>query len=258
MPPRKSATQASRAISHPDGDPHLGGSDEEVKKKKISQNGAARRGGKLQTYGKRGRPPKVIKSISLPGKLDLESPQGESSPRTSRPKPTPIVKRKRSPSLLIHSSPLMNEGGGSVLVGVEESDTQTRANDDEPLFLYTNFPDPIRKRAKMSHNSSEVDELSDFSSSHSAGPGSPDSEVEILAFTPALLTHSEPADSVSTTQVSHGSRHIEEPTWTSQNLGSYVWVLIEPTVVRVVDPNKDQSQDEYRIWWPGKVSYSFV
>lgn len=105
-------------------------------------------------------------------------------------------------------------------------------------------------------SSSIPDHLSDLTSlSHSAGPASSDSEVEILAFTPAILAPSDSAGNASKQVV---SRQRVEPVWTSQDLGSYVWVLIEPTTARVIDLDKDQKrQDEYRMWWPGKVGNSF-
>lgn len=266
LPRRKSATQASRAfadqLDSSDGDSQPGESEGETKKKK-------KKGGKLQTYGKRGRPLKAapLTTTTRPAKLELESPKGGPSPRAPKPKPKPkqIVKRKRSPSLSILSSTPMKQAGISAPVGAVEPANQTNGNDNEISLLPTNFPGRVRKRAKASSQDAppsrpKKDIFSDLTSvSHSMGPGNSDSEIEILSFTPAVLPPSGPTG-VASPQVpsSQGSRHRVEPTWTSQNLGCYVWVLIEPTTSRVVDPNKDQSQDEYRMWWPGKASDSFI
>jgi hypothetical protein len=271
LPRRKSATQASRAfadqLDSSDGDSQPGGSDAETKKKKKVPNKGTNKSGRLQTYGKRGRPLKAApltttNTLAVPAKLELESPEGGPSPRAPKPKPKAkqIVKRKRSPSLSILSSTPMKQAGISAPVGAVEPANQTNPSDNEIILLSTNFPERVRKRAKGLLSQDDVpssrpqkDNLSVIS--HSVGLGSSDSEIEILSFTPAALP---PSGSTATTSPkaasSHGSRHRVEPAWTSQNLGCYVWVLIEPTTCRVVDPNKDQSQDEYRMWWPGKVS----
>src|SRR5260221_2513713 len=113
LPRRKSATQASRAFADQvdswDGDSLTGGSDGETRKKKKVPNKGTNKGGKLQTYGKRGRPLKaapLTTTIALPAKLELESPEGGPSPRAPKPKPKlkQIVKTKGSPSLSIFSS----------------------------------------------------------------------------------------------------------------------------------------------------------
>ena len=276
-PRRKSATQASRAfadqLDSSDGDSQLGGSDGEAtkgkkKKKTVSKKGVVNKGSKLQTYGKRGKALKAapLTSAIAVSKLEVESLEVEPSPRAPKPKPKPkqIVKRKRSPSLSILSSTPMKQTRISVPVGAMETGIQTNASDTEILLLHTTSPEPFRKRARASQaslaSSPTPDILSDLTSlSPSVGPGSPDSEIEILSFTPAVLNPAETAG-IASTQVAptHGSRHRMEPPWTSQNLGCYVWVLIEPTIGRVADPNKDQSQDECRMWWPGKASRSFI
>lgn len=257
LPVRKSALQASQAIADQldssDDDSQTGGSDREVKKQKKSpKKAAASRGGRPRTYGKRGRLPKAAgKTDAIPGK----SPEAESSPRAPKPKPK---KRKRSPSLLIYSSSPMKQIGSSIPVGAEESDMQAKASDIEVSLLYATSPERVLKRAKMSHSGPlEEDRLSDLTSlSPSPKPDSSDSEIEILAFTSAP---SESAGYASTQVVSnYGSKPRVEPIWTSQNLGSYVWVLIEPTTARVVDPSKDQGQDECRMWWPGMASDLFI
>lgn len=276
LPRRKSATQASRAfadqLDSSDGDSQPGGSDVESKKKKKVPKKGTNKGGKLQTYGKRGRrplkaAPLTTTTIALPAKLELESPEGGPSPRAPKPKPKPkqIVKRKGSPSL--SSSTPMKQADISAPVAAVEPANQTNASDNEISVLSTtNSSERVRKKAKASSQDGspslpKKDILSDLTAvSHSnMGPGSSDSEIEILSFTPAVLPPSGPIGIVSPQVASsHGSRHRVEPAWSSQNLGCYVWVLIEPTTACVVDPNKDQSQDEYRMWWPGKASDSFI
>ena len=44
---------------------------------------------------------------------------------------------------------------------------------------------------------------------------------------------------------------LNEPAWSVTDLGSYVWVLLEPKSNRVYNPDRDDCKE--RLWWPAKV-----
>jgi hypothetical protein len=46
---------------------------------------------------------------------------------------------------------------------------------------------------------------------------------------------------------------LDEPPWSANDLGSYVWVLLEPKSNRVYDPDRDNNDSKERLWWPAKV-----
>lgn len=46
---------------------------------------------------------------------------------------------------------------------------------------------------------------------------------------------------------------LNEPAWSVNDLGSYVWVLLEPKSNRVYDPDRDENDFKERLWWPAKV-----
>ena len=46
---------------------------------------------------------------------------------------------------------------------------------------------------------------------------------------------------------------LSEPAWSVNDLGSYVWVLLEPKSNRVYNPDRDESDCKERLWWPAKV-----
>ena len=46
---------------------------------------------------------------------------------------------------------------------------------------------------------------------------------------------------------------LNEPAWSVNDLGSYVWVLLEPKSNRVYDPDRDENDCKERLWWPAKV-----
>ena len=46
---------------------------------------------------------------------------------------------------------------------------------------------------------------------------------------------------------------LNEPAWSVNDLGSYVWVLLEPRSNRVYNPDRDESDCKERLWWPAKV-----
>lgn len=46
---------------------------------------------------------------------------------------------------------------------------------------------------------------------------------------------------------------LNEPAWSVNDLGSYVWVLLEPKSNRVYNPDRDENDCKERLWWPAKV-----
>ena len=46
---------------------------------------------------------------------------------------------------------------------------------------------------------------------------------------------------------------LNEPVWSINDLGSYVWVLLEPKSNRVYNPERDENDWKERLWWPAKV-----
>lgn len=50
---------------------------------------------------------------------------------------------------------------------------------------------------------------------------------------------------------------LNEPVWSANDLGSYVWVLLEPKSNRVYDPDRDENDCKERLWWPAKVCVCF-
>ena len=46
---------------------------------------------------------------------------------------------------------------------------------------------------------------------------------------------------------------LNEPAWSVNDLGSYVWVLLEPKSNRVYNPDRVEDDFKERLWWPAKV-----
>ena len=46
---------------------------------------------------------------------------------------------------------------------------------------------------------------------------------------------------------------LNEPAWSEKDLGSYVWVLLEPKSNRVYYSNRDENDCKEWLWWPAKV-----
>ena len=46
---------------------------------------------------------------------------------------------------------------------------------------------------------------------------------------------------------------LNEPAWSVNDLGSYVWVLLEPKSNRVYNPDREENDCKVRLWWPAKV-----
>ena len=46
---------------------------------------------------------------------------------------------------------------------------------------------------------------------------------------------------------------LNEPAWSVNDLGSYVWVLLEPKSNRVYNPDRVENDCKERLWWPAKV-----
>ncbi|KAF8808984.1 hypothetical protein BYT27DRAFT_7254873 [Phlegmacium glaucopus] len=46
---------------------------------------------------------------------------------------------------------------------------------------------------------------------------------------------------------------LNEPTWSANDLDSYVWVLLEPKSNHVYDPARDENDRKGRLWWPAKI-----
>jgi hypothetical protein len=46
---------------------------------------------------------------------------------------------------------------------------------------------------------------------------------------------------------------LNEPAWSVNDLGSYVWVLLEPKSNRVYNPDRDEDDCKEWLWWPAKV-----
>ena len=46
---------------------------------------------------------------------------------------------------------------------------------------------------------------------------------------------------------------LNELAWSVNDLGSYVWVLLEPKSNRVFNPDRDENDCKGRLWWPAKV-----
>lgn len=50
---------------------------------------------------------------------------------------------------------------------------------------------------------------------------------------------------------------LAEPAWSTNDLDSYVWVLLEPKSSRVYDPDRDKNDCKERLWWPAKVCATY-
>jgi len=245
LPRRKSATKAARAfagqLDSADDDSQGSGSDGEPKRN-ASKKGSGRGGGVEKTHGRRtkAKTTAVFNSGFGPGPL-LQAAQEFAS---TRQKPRPIIGRKRGSSPLPMSSP-PKMARKSTPVGVEESSMCARLNSDQPSLA-------VARNAQSILILSD-DGCSDLSSLPSdSRPSSPDSEVEIVEIPGPLLTPSRPACGSSKQSTYDGKQH-KKVQWTTQNLGPYVWVLVEPKNVRVFDPNLDKNDHQDRLWWPGKV-----
>lgn len=237
LPRRKSATKAARAfagqLDSTDDDSQGSGSDGEPKKN-ASKKGSRRGGGAGKTYGRRtkAKAAAVFNSMSGPGQLVQQF-------ASTRPKSRPIANRKGGSSPLPMSSPL-KMACKSTPVGVEESTTCARLNSNQPSLAIA--------RNAQSTLKLDDDGCSDLSSlPGDSRPASPDSEVEIVEIPAPVLGPSRPACDSSTQST------YKKIQWSTQNLGPYVWVLVEPKNVRVFDPNLDKNDHQDRLWWPGKV-----
>jgi hypothetical protein len=56
----------------------------------------------------------------------------------------------------------------------------------------------------------------------------------------------------------YGLTELNEPPWSVADLGSYVWVLLEPKSNRVYNPDRDEDDCKERLWWPAKVCVQYT
>lgn len=100
---------------------------------------------------------------------------------------------------------------------------------------------------------SDLSDLTSLSSSTRSSSPSMASPVDSDAPKPPLCTPPKvvplPAGLNKYGQLSE----LNEPTWSANDLDSYVWVLLDPKSNRVYDPDRDENECKDRLWWPAKV-----
>lgn len=96
----------------------------------------------------------------------------------------------------------------------------------------------------------EIDD-SDLTSLSSSATTSP---VDNVMPKPPLYTPPKVVPSSARRGLKFGQlTELNEPVWSANNLGSYVWVFLEPKSNRVYDPDRDKNDLKARLWWPAKV-----
>jgi hypothetical protein len=96
---------------------------------------------------------------------------------------------------------------------------------------------------------SDASDLTSLSSSTTTSP------IDNLVSRPPLCTPPKVAPLAARREVEYGRLvELNEPAWSIDNLGSYVWVLLEPKSNRVYNPDRDEIDCIDRLWWPAKVS----
>jgi hypothetical protein len=96
----------------------------------------------------------------------------------------------------------------------------------------------------------EIDD-SDLTSLSSSATTSP---VDSVMPKPPLYTPSKVVPLSARRGLKFGQlTELNEPVWSANNLGSYVWVFLEPKSNRVYDPDRDENDFKERLWWPAKV-----
>ena len=85
-------------------------------------------------------------------------------------------------------------------------------------------------------------------------PSTTTSPIDNIVPRPPLCTPSKVVPLVARRGLEYGQlAELNGPAWSVNDLGSYVWVLLEPKSNRVYDPDRDENDFKERLWWPAKV-----
>jgi hypothetical protein len=97
---------------------------------------------------------------------------------------------------------------------------------------------------------SDASDLTSLASSTTTSP------IDNLVSRPPLCTPPKVVPLAARRGLEYGQlAELNKPAWSVNDLGSYVWVLLEPTSHRVYNPNRDDCKE--RLWWPAKVCMCF-
>ena len=146
---------------------------------------------------------------------------------------------KGSPSKTHYGSP-SSDTVASALVSTSSHRPGPRSTDKKGLLRLTISPSLIIE--------SDGSDLTSLSSSTTTSP------IDNNVPKPFLCTPSKIVPLAARRGLKFGQlAELDEPAWSANDLGSYVWVLLEPKSSRVYDPDRDGNDSEERIWWPAKV-----
>ena len=95
---------------------------------------------------------------------------------------------------------------------------------------------------------SDASDLTSLSSSATTSP------IDNIVPRPPLCTPPNVVALAARRGLEYGQHaELNEPAWSVNGLGSYVWVLLEPKSKYVYDPGRDENNCKERLWWPAKV-----
>lgn len=139
----------------------------------------------------------------------------------------------------INGSPITYHGSDAAVstTSVVGSTSSQRPDKKGSLYIST---DPLLI------TESDVSDLTSLASSTTTSP------IDNLVSRPPLCTPPKLVPLAARRGFEYGQLgELNEPAWSVNELGSYVWVLLEPKSNRVYNPNRDDCKK--RLWWPAKV-----
>jgi len=196
-------------------------------------------------------------SDSIADQLDSDSLSGNSSISDGEQR-RPFVKRKYGKRMKSQRKSISEKGGPhSVNLKTLESMSQSSSKDIPPndssisLQAYTSqSTEPLEATATAAPIPSDLDDLSDLTSLSSDESSTPDLTTTKAKDVPKPRSTATPKASTSKSTKAKASSKWKEP-----DVGSYVWVLIDPETQRAYDEGKHKDDGVERVWWPGKVSF---
>ena len=226
-------------------DSHLSGSGGEAATMKEKGLGSPI----TRTYGKRNRRRAAVAASAMEAS---SSPMKEGTARKGKSKLVKKDPSPPSPDILLFTKLKTPVRLGDDYKGATVARPRTRP---KPTLQKQKLPSPPTEiLMDLSGEMSELTSLSSLSRS-----GSPDDKVELVGAV-AHIPASPPLKPVASTsnvmsQLGLGD-YQRQHTWSVKQLGSYVWVLVEPVGTTVFDPALHEDDGKERVWWPGKVRFA--
>ena len=139
----------------------------------------------------------------------------------------------------INGSPITYHGSGAAVSTSPVVVSTSSQRPDKKGLLYVST-DPLLI------TESDASDLTSLSSSTTTSP------IDSFVSRPPLCTPPKLVPLAAHLGLEYGHlAELNEPAWSVNDLGSYVWVLLEPKSNRVYNPNRDDYKK--RLWWPAKV-----